>query len=73
MTLRINKDVVRLDISMNVVHAVHIFKSQQKFSDIEASFLLAKNVLLDQKSEEITSWNPLHGDIEVIDILEGWL
>jgi hypothetical protein len=71
MTVSINEDVVWLDISMNVVHSVHIFESEKKFSDIEASLLLGKNVFLYQQPQQVTSWNPLHSDIEMVAVLEG--
>ena len=70
MSFLVHDDVIRFQVSVDVVHAVHCLDSQNHFSSIKPTFLLCKDVLLNQQSHEISSGQELHDQIEVQFILE---
>lgn len=66
-----DQDIIRLDISMNIVHPMHFLDGNDELTDIESGLCLCKDVLLDEKTKKISSWDPLHCNIEIFFILKG--
>jgi len=48
MACGIDEYVVRLDVSMDVVHFMHILNSQNELTDIKFGLLLRKDVFLNK-------------------------
>lgn len=65
MSFRIDENVIWFDISVNIVHLVHIFNSENELSDIEFCLRLCEDVFVDEKFEKISPWDPLHSDVKV--------
>lgn len=72
MSSRINEDIVRFDVPMNIVHFMHILNSQDKFCHIESGFIFREDIFIDQKSKQISTWNPFHRNVEIVYILKSW-
>ncbi len=60
MTVLVQKDIVWLQISVNVVKVVDGFDRKDSLANIESWFLLAQDIFPHKQGHEITSWQKLH-------------
>ena len=65
-----NDEVVRLQITMNVVQVVHAFDGQDGLSDVELRHLFAEYVFLHQEGHEISALQVLHHQVQVDVVLK---
>lgn len=66
-----DQNIIRLDITVNVVHLMHFLDGNDELTNIETGLCLAEDVLLDKKAEQISSRDPLHSNVQIFFILEG--
>ena len=51
MSFLADQDIVRLDISMNVVHLMHFLNGDNELADVESCLCFGKDVLFDEKTQ----------------------
>jgi hypothetical protein len=73
MAVLIEKDVIRFQVSMDVVNLVNSFDRKNRLSDVEAGFVFCENILSNQKGHEISAWQEVHYKVKVLFVLEGVL
>lgn len=56
---------------MYVMHLMHVLDGYNQLADVEPGLCLREDVLFNEETEQVTSWHPLHRNIQVIFILEG--
>lgn len=66
-----DQDIIRFDIAMYVVHFMHVLNGYNQLADVEPGLCLSEDVFFYEETEQVTSWHPLHCNIQVILILEG--
>ena len=71
MPVRSDQDVVRFQVSVNVLHLMHRVHSSDYLSDIELALPLRENIFSYQLRHEITSLQKLHNQIKVLLIPES--
>ena len=71
VTSFIKENVIRLDISMDVVRLVDVFNGENHFSNVKSGLILRKDIFLDKKMQKVTSWYIVHHEIEIVLVLEG--
>lgn len=73
VSLFVQQNVVRFQISMDVVVLVDRFNCTDGLSDVESRLLLSQNVLAHEKCHEIAATEELHYEIEIVTVLERLL
>jgi hypothetical protein len=73
MAILIEQDVIRFQVSMDVVNLVDSFDRKNRLSDVKAALVFCENIFSNQKGHEISAWQEVHDEIEVLFVLEGVL
>ena len=66
----VEENIIRFQISVNVVHFVHGFDGKDGLGNIESTFLLRKHILAHQKSHKVTARQKVHHQVQILLILE---
>lgn len=71
MSLLVDEDVLRFQISVNHTHQVQALDSKDDLGDIKSGIVLTHEHLLLEEAEELATWQVLDDEIEIQFILEG--
>lgn len=70
MTFFVNQNIIRFEISMNEIHFVYRFNTQNSLRNVEPRFVFGQNIFFHEQGHEITSWQKVHDQIQVLIILK---
>ena len=71
VTLRIQHQIFRLDISMNNFVLVHILQPYNEVTDKKFSLFLVKHSLISQMVPQITTIKVIHNEIKMLPVLKS--
>ena len=66
----IKQNIVRLQISVNIIQIMNGLDCQYELSNIESALFLAENILTHEQGHKVTTWKKLHDQVKVLLILE---
>lgn len=71
MSVQVNKDIVRLDVTVDKAHLVDALDGQCQLRHVEACQRFGEDTHSDEKAHHVSSGNVVHDKVETVAVLEG--